>query len=461
MPHSERLSALDSAFLAIEEGGAHMHIGALATLDAGPLATAEGGLDFERILAHVGNGLATVPRYRQRLLAAPGLAQPRWADDEHFRLEYHVRHAALPRPGTERQLRRLAGRIFSQRLDRERPLWELWVVEGLAGDRFALVLKAHHCLVDGMGGVGLLGALFGPERAGPAPGWVPRAAPTLAQMLADEVEHRAAGARQAIGEVVARPRETLAAVGQSLGETALFVRDALTPCPRTILNPSMVGPHRRFGGFRLELAELKRIKDALGGKLNDVVLATAAGGLGAWLARRGVDVEELTDFRALVPVDVRHGREGVGNRVGMMFVPLPLAERDARRRYELMVERTAHLKGEAGHARTTERVEDLSDWALPSLVTDLFQLTGWINTFNVVITNVPGPPFPLALLGAPLRTVEPLVPLFRSQALGMALFSYEGGMHWGLNADWAIVDDLHLLVGDLQDAFRALRAVVR
>ena len=166
----------------------------------------------------------------------------------------------------------------------------------------------------------------------------------------------------------------------------------------------------------------------------------------------------LTDFRALVPVDIRHGHEGVGNRVGMMFAPLPLAETDPLRRHARVVELTERLKGEAGHARTTERVEELSDWALPSFVTDLFKLAGWINTFNIVITNVPGPPMALSLCGARLRTVEPLVPLFRSQALGIALFSYDGALFWGLNADWAIVDDLHVLAQDIEDAFAELRA---
>ncbi|MEZ4339490.1 MAG: wax ester/triacylglycerol synthase family O-acyltransferase [Sandaracinaceae bacterium] len=463
MGHSERLSALDSAFLAIEEGGAHMHIGAIATLDARPLTTPEGGIDFERIYAHIERGLDLVPRYRQVLAEAPGLSQPQWVDDASFRLAYHVRHTALPRPGTLRQLRRLAGRVFSGRLDRARPLWELWVVEGLEGDRFALVLKAHHCLVDGMGGVGLLSMIFGPERAASPTAWTPRPAPTMAQRLAHEVEHRSSGAKvleEMLVDVVRHPREALAAAGQGLGETATLVREAFTPCRRTILNPSMVGPHRRFHGLRFDLADVKRVKDGLGGKLNDVVLATAAGGIGRWLERRGEDVAALTDFRALVPVDVRHGKEGVGNRVGMMFAPLPLAETDPVRRFERVVEVTTRLKGEAGHARTTERVEDLSDWALPSFVTDLFKLAGWLNTFNVVITNVPGPPMRLSLCGATLRSVEPLVPLFRSQALGLALFSYDGGLFWGLNADWAIVDDLHVLADDLEHAFAELRAAV-
>lgn len=462
MTDIHRLSALDSAFLAIEENGAHMHIGALAVLDVGPLATPDGGIDFARVRAHIQGAIESMPRYRQHLEAVPGLSTYAWVDDASFRLDYHVRHTALPRPGSERQLKRLAGRIFSQPLDRNRPLWELWVVEGVEGDRFALVLKTHHCLVDGMGGVALLARLFGPEATAHGD-WQPDIAPSRRELVEGELAHRARGARAhgaALREALSKPGAVLDAVKEGLTNTANLVKEGLTPCDPTQLNPSQVGPHRRFDGLRLELADLKKVKNALGGKINDVVLATAAGGLQRYLERNGEVLETLTDFRALVPVDVRHGFAGVGNRVGMMFARLPITERDARRRYELVREATERLKRESGQAATTELLENLSDWAAPSFVADLFKLTGWAGTFNVVITNVPGPPLELSLLGAPLRTVYPLVPLFRTQAVGIALFSYHGGMYWGFNADWSIVGDLHELVADFRASFEELLARV-
>lgn len=458
---ADRLSALDTAFLEIERGGAHMHIGALAIFDGGELVSDEGAVDFARIRAHVEGAMERLPRYRQRLAKVPGLATMAWTDDDHFRLDYHVRHTALPRPGDERQLKRLAGRIFSGRLDRDRPLWELWVIEGLADGGFALVMKTHHCLVDGMGGVELLSGLFGPE-ARAAGAWEPQEEPSRLELVEHELAHRARSARataETLREMATHPGETLRSVRESLHQTTELVKDGLTPCDRTLLNPEQVGPHRRFDVLDFDLGAVKAVKKALGGKINDVVLATAAGGLGRYLRRRGVDVEGLTDFRALVPVDVRHGRSGVGNRVGMMFARLPLAEDDPRARYRRVLAATERLKTEAGHARATELVEDLSDWAAPSLVGDLFRYTGVIGTFNVVITNVPGPPFEMSLLGAPLRALYPLVPLFKTQAVGMALFSYAGGLYWGLNADWSIVGDLHLLVEDLRASFDELRAV--
>jgi len=461
MGEADRLSALDAAFLDIEEGGAHMHIGALGVFGGGPLVGDDGAVDFARVRAHIEGSLAKMPRYRQRLERTPGLGTPVWVDDAHFRLDYHVRHTALPRPGSERQLKRLAGRIFSGPLDRRRPLWETWVVEGLDGGRFALVMKVHHALIDGMGGVGLMTALFGPE-ATDADTWSPRPAPSARALVEDEIAHRTKGALGQVGalrDAAARPGATARAFVDGLKHTASLVRDGLTPADPSPLNPAHCGPHRRFDGLRLDLREVKAVKNALGGKLNDVVLATAAGGLGRFLDRRGVDVTTLDDFRALVPVDIRHGFAGTGNRVGMMFAQLPLAELDPAARYGRIVASTQRLKQESGHAAATELIETLSDWAAPSTVANAFRYAAFVGSFNIVITNVPGPPFSLDLLGARLTALYPLVPLFSTQALGMALFSYDGGLYWGLNADWSVVDDLHVLVEDLRTSFAELRAL--
>lgn len=461
MGDADRLSALDAAFLDVEDGGAHMHIGALGIFEGGPLVAEDGAVDFARIRAHVAGSLPKMPRYRQRLERTPGLGTPVWVDDAHFRLDYHVRHTALPRPGTERQLKRLAGRIFSSPLDRARPLWETWVVEGLEGGRFALVMKVHHALIDGMGGVGLMTALFGPEATDPER-WSPRPAPSKRELVEGEIAHRTKGALgqvETLREAVSHPGQTAKALADGLKQTAALVRDGLTPSDPSPLNPTHVGPHRRFDVLRQELSELKAVKDALGGKLNDVVLATAAGGVRRFLERRGVEVAALDDFRALVPVDIRHGFVGTGNRVGMMFARLPLDEPDPATRYRKVVESTQRIKHESGHAAATELIESLSDWAAPSTVANTFRYAAFVGSFNIVITNVPGPQFPLELLGARLTGLYPLVPLFSTQALGIALFSYDGGLYWGLNADWSVVDDLHRLVEDLRASFEQLRAL--
>ncbi|MBX3271656.1 MAG: wax ester/triacylglycerol synthase family O-acyltransferase [Sandaracinaceae bacterium] len=463
MADIERLSALDAAFLAAERGGAHMHIGALATFEGGPLVGPDGGVDFARVRAHVEGWLERLPRYRQRITSIPMLSRRVWSDDPHFRLDYHVRHAALPRPGDLRQLKRLAGRIFGQRLDRERPLWELWVIEGLDGGGFAMVLKTHHCLVDGIGGVELLGALFGAESQA-RERFAPQPAPSPRALVGAELDERAKNAvrrAQELARLAAHPAEAVGAARDVAREAAALVMDGLTPCDRTSLNPDAIGPHRRFDVVRHDLEEVKAIKRALGGKLNDVVLATAAGALGRTLARRGTHPAVLTDFRALVPVDVRHGRGGVGNRVGMMFARLPLAEADPIARHRAVLAQTEHVKHTAAHAQTTELIEDLSDELFPSIVAAVFTYAARAGTFNVVITNVPGPPFPMALLGSRLTALYPLVPLFESQALGIALFSYDGALHWGLNADWGAMPDLHLFADDLRASFDELRDAAR
>jgi len=460
---ADRLNALDAAFLHIEEGGAHMHIGALGIFEGGELVDEKGSVDFERIEKHVEGALDRIPRYRQIVTSVPGIDGLAWVDDPHFRLKYHVRHTALPKPGTERQLKRLAGRVFGQRLNREHPLWELWVVEGLEpGDdgepRFALVMKTHHALVDGMGGARLLAEMFGRQQTTESV-WTPEVAPSKLALLEKELKHRVGSAKEqleGLREAFSNPKATLAGARDAILQSRELVRSGLMPSSTTPLNPKAVGPHRRFDGVRLELGDVKRVKRALGGKVNDVILATAAGGLRRYFARRDVDAGSFDEFRVMIPVDIRHGFSGVGNRVGMLFAQLPLGEEDPLRRYEEVVAQTTRAKTAAGFAKTTEALEKLTDWAAPSMLSQVFKYAAWVGSFNLVITNVPGPQFPLRLHGARLVSIFPLVPLFTTQALGIALFSYDGGIYWGLNADWSHVDDLHLLADDLRTSFDEL-----
>jgi WS/DGAT/MGAT family acyltransferase len=458
----ERLSALDASFLAIETPESHMHVAATLLFEAGPLRTADGGLDVERIRAHVASRLHLLPRYRQRLAWTPWYRHPVWVDDPRFNLFYHVRHTSLPRPGDLRRLKRLCGRILSQKLDPTKPLWEIWVVEGVEGDRFAMVAKVHHCMVDGVAGVDLLTLVLRPtpdaalEAVVP---WTPRPAPGPLRLLAGETAHRAALPLRLLGVATAAARHPLDAVERVLRQASatvsLFAR-GFTPTSVTPLN-TPIGPHRRFDWLRMDLEAVKRVKTRLGGTVNDVVLALVVGALRRFLARRGVDPGGV-DLRAMVPVSVRVAAErgGVGNRVANFLADLPMRERDPAARLARIAATTERLK-RSGEAAAEEVFEQLGDWTTTALVSELMRLSTRLRAYNVVVTNVPGPPVPLWLLGARLEEAYPMAPLFDNQAVVFALFSYAGGLFWGISAEWDEVPDLHELVEAVGSELAALR----
>jgi WS/DGAT/MGAT family acyltransferase len=446
--HYERLSALDASFLEIEDVASHMHVAATLLFDAAPLRCAHGGVDMERIRAYIASRLHFIPRYRQRIAYVPLERHPVWIDDDRFNLFYHVRHTALPRPGEERQLKRLCGRIMSQKLDPTKPLWEIWVVEGLEEDRFALIAKAHHAMVDGVSGMDLLTVVLSPTATSdfePGPPWLPRPAPSPTELIFGEAYRRAGGIGAAASRMactVRQPwtalreaRDALAGIVETLGMSAA----AASPTP---LNPS-IGPHRRFDWARFDLDTVKAVKQRLGGTVNDVVLATVSGAARQFLAARGLPVDRL-DFRAMVPVSVRAASEHrtLGNRVANFIAPLPVDEPNPIERYRKVVRATAQQKG-SRVIHGTELIEEIGNWTSTTVLTQLMRMATQFRPFNVVVTNVPGPPIPLYLLEAPLRETYPMVPLFANQALGFALFSYAGSLFWGLNADWDAVPDLH------------------
>jgi WS/DGAT/MGAT family acyltransferase len=459
----DRLTALDASFLDWEDASCHMHVGAALLLEPGPLTTPGGGIDAARIRAYIESRLPLIPRYRQKLAYTPIEHHPVWVDDEQFNLFYHVRHSSLPKPGDERQLKRLCGRILSQKLDLTKPLWEVWIIEGLASGRFALVAKAHHCMVDGIAGVDLLNVVLSPspvEPLEPQPPWRPRPTPSALQLVAGEAWRRT---RTVIGLPLSVARALAAPVGSARAawERASGVVEAfaggLAPASATPLNPPGIGPHRRFDWVRSELADVKAVRAALGGTVNDVILATATGALRRLLLRRGIPTEGL-DFRALVPVNVRASAErgGLGNRIVQMIARLPVDEPEPRRRLARVIDTMAQLK-RSHQVAGSELVEDISDWTATGVLTALLRLAIRQRSYNVVVTNVPGPQVPLFLLGAPLRDTFPMVPLFPNQALGFAIFSYAGGLGWGLNADWDLVPDLHDVAVDLRDSLAELR----
>ena len=351
--HAERLSALDASFLELEDANAHMHIGAVALFEAGPLSGPGGGVDIDRIRHLIEAGLYRIPRYRQRLARVPLLGHPVWVDDDRFNLAYHVRHTHLPVPGDERQLKRLTGRIMSQQLDRGKPLWEMWVVEGVEGNRVAIITKTHHCMIDGVGSVDLAGSIMRPTpdhdpRLDEAPPrWIPRPAPRTSGLLAGEVFHRIIEPVVAAGRVrgmLGDPRGTARSLVDSVLAVGEAVSAGLRPASPTPLNVD-IGPHRRFDWTSMDLGVVKEIGQRHGAKVNDVVLAIVAGALRKFLRRREVAVERI-DFRAMVPVNVRpkddHG--ALGNQVAMIVARLPVEARDPGERLARVVRETAQLK---------------------------------------------------------------------------------------------------------------------
>jgi WS/DGAT/MGAT family acyltransferase len=455
---NDRLTGLDASFLHLEDEAAHMHVAAVMTF-AGSLP------DIDELVGGIESRLHLVPRYRQRLAFVPlGQGRPRWVDDPHFNLRYHVRHTALPEPGTEEQLKRLAGRVFSQRLDRDKPLWEMWVVEGLdGGDRFAVLSKTHHALVDGVSGIDIMSVLFDtqPEPAAAPPEgkrWLPAPTPSRAQLLGEALVERITVPAEVVRGARALfrgPRRVASAAMGSLAGVGAMARVGLNPAPRTPYN-ERIGPHRRFNWVRMQLSDVKAIKNALGGTVNDVMLATVTGALGRHLRRRGVDTDGL-ELRAMVPVSVRseEARGALGNQVAAMMAPLPVGLQDPVSRMKRISAAMAHLKS-GGQAVGAQVLTELTGFAPPNIMSQAARVVARQRMFNLVVTNVPGPQFPLYMARRELKDLFPMVPLAPNQALGIAIMSYNGTINFGLVGDYDLMSDLDELGDDLHAALAEL-----
>lgn len=460
----ERLSALDAAFLDLEnDHNAHMHVGGVIVLDATAVTLAHGGVDYPRVRAQVESAVLRTPRLRQRIERTPGFNHPVWIEDPAFCIDYHFRHAALPKPGSMVELNRVAGRIFSQRLDRSRPLWEIWIVEGLSGNRFALIPKIHHCLMDGMGAVGLMAAFagFGGSQSDAHDLLIPPR-PTRTALWWGELRHRLGAVpgslrdtRDAIKQVREERSSSPTEIAKGIGDA---LRNSFSQVSTTPFNPEQLGPHRRFETARMNLKDIKAIKNELGGTVNDVVLTLVAGACRRYLARRGVDLTYVESFRALVPASVRTEAERqLGNRLSFLLASLPIQEPCPLRQYQLVCEETERCKHDSMELQGAEFLGKLDDRLGLGLVTASFKTSIHRRAFNIVVTNVPGPTVRLPLFGANVLQVHPVVPLFAHQALGIAVFSYQGSLYWGLNADWDVVPDLDLLASDLMTSLEALK----
>ncbi len=464
MLNYDRLSALDNSFLLFEKPNAYTHVASTQIFEVGPLRLEDGGIDFDAIKKAHAAILHRIPRYRQTLKWVPFTNQPVWVDDPHFDLDFHLRHTSLPHPGSERQLKRLSARIMQQHVDRAKPLWETWIVEGLEGDRFAMISKIHHCMIDGVSGVDIMQLLMSPTADAKLPtpqAYVPRPTPGGAELLRDEIWRRftqpfeaardfskfAEEATDLRRELRTRFRAVASALGATLGSASV------TP----VNGP--IGPHRRFDWAQTPIAEIKQIRKKLGGSLNDVVLTAVTGAFRRFLKDRAVSVDDL-DFRVMTPVSVRSESEkgALGNRVSSWIFSLPIGEPDPRKQLAEISKTTAELK-ESKQAIGADVLLQAAEWTPPTLLSLGARNVTRMTPFNTVVTNVPGPQQAMFLLGARLLEVYPHVPLVDNLGLGIALMSYDGQMHWGINADRDKVPDLHTFIVELEASFEELRSL--
>ncbi|HUS43596.1 MAG TPA: wax ester/triacylglycerol synthase family O-acyltransferase [Ilumatobacteraceae bacterium] len=445
--YHERLSSQDLSFLAMEDGRAHMHVGVVSLFDAGPLRLPNGGIDFEQIESFVDAQLHLVPRLRQKLAWVKGFGQPVWVDDANFNLHYHLRHTALPPPGDIRQLKRLAGRIMSQELDRGKPLWEHWFVDGVEGGCFALISKVHHCVADGIGGLAIIGTLAGPDpdyRPDPPTRWVPRPSPGDAQLIVDEVRHRSIAPIEFLGSQLRRSRSASAGALPSVSALRELAETSVGGTTTPLNAP--IGPHRRFDWIRLSFDEVHDVAVRAGGKVNDVALALTTGALRGFLADEGLAVDDL-ELRAMVPVSTRTESEtgSLGNRVSNLIVPLPIGEADPWVRLERIIEVTRELK-RSNEPSIVDAMSSLIEFVPPPLLGPVLRRGSQGTAANLAVSNIPGPRVPLYLLGARQLDMYPVLPLIGNQSLGIALMSYDDSLCWGFNSDWDAMPDLHDLV---------------
>ncbi len=452
----QTMSPLDASFLHVEDGVTHMHIGSVGIFEGPAPGPGE-------VKAAIAARLPLVPRYRQKVRFVPlALGRPAWVDDPHFNLDYHVRRTALPAPGGDQELRNLVGRVMSQQLDRNKPLWELWVAEGLDDGRWALISKSHHCMVDGVSATDLLSVILSTDRE-PTPtapdGWKAEPEPNPAELVAHSLALRAASPYEAVRTVLSAVRGPRRVARQAVGVARGFanLRPLLSPTPSTSLN-GPIGPHRRWDWAQARLSDVKQIRSAHGGTVNDVVLAAITGGFRELLLARGESVEDRV-VRTLVPVSVRAEEERgtYNNKVSAMFAELPVSLEDPLERLGAVHEQMQELKS-SGQAVAAERLTALSGFA-PAM---LLALAGRVgsrlpqSSINTVTTNVPGPQQPLYLVGRRMLEAFPFVPLGGQVRIGVAIFSYDGGINFGVTGDRDSAPDIDVLCHGIEHGIAEL-----
>ena len=454
----EWMSPMDASFLHIEGPNNPMHIGGVSIFE-GPAPP------FERLEQMVANKLDSVPRYRQKVRFIPlGLGRPVWVEDPYFNLSYHVRHTALPAPGSEEILRRTAARVFAQHLDRSKPLWEIWMVEGLSENRWALLSKVHHCMVDGVSATDMMSVMFDdtppPEAEHP---WMPTPEPSSAELVLRTLARQALDPSEQLRMVRAATRGPRATLGQArdLLRGMASAVGLLRPLGKSSLT-GPVGPHRTWSSAHLRLSDVKAVKAAVGGTVNDVVLTIVSGGLRELLKARGEDVEDRA-VRALVPVSVRRpGERGVyNNRVSAMFAELPVGIVDPLARLSVVRAQMDGLK-ESKQAVAGDVLTSLSGFAPPMLLALAGRLAARSPSLGVQtgITNIPGPQQPLQTLGRRLLESFPFVPLIGQVRISIAIFSYDGGLYFGVTGDYDSSSDIDILTAGVERSMGELLEAV-
>ncbi len=454
----DRLSPLDQTFLLLERDGQPMHIGGLMVFE-GPAPA------YEDLCAHLDSRLDQVPRYRQRIQTVPlNIGQPIWVDDENFELEFHVRHTAVPKPGKAEQLQRLAGRLLSQRLDLDRPLWEIWLVEGLAKGRWALINKAHHAMIDGLSGHDIMEVILDADPEGrdtPPSEWEPEPAPGTVGLVTDAVVDSVMRPGEHLTRMVSRvsrPREFAEHMAvRAVGSTSVGSRLLST---ETTLGGT-IGQHRRWGWVEGDLDTIKAVKNAFGGTVNDVILTAVTGGFRELLASRGIDMRPL-QIQSMIPVSMRTpGDSTGGNQVSAMFAQLPIGVEDPVERLHAMTRQMERVK-KSGTPLTVDSIIGLADFVPPMLFATAGRVAANVNlrAFDTVTTNVPGPQIPLYLLGHELQSLIPFVPLGPGVRISTAIVSYNGTINFGVTADYDSVRDLPVFLDGVRKTLDGLRKAV-
>ena len=448
----QRLSPQDASFLHLEDAVSHMHIGSVAILE-GPPPT------YDAVVRMVRAHLPSVPRYRQTVRFLPlALGPPVWVDDPHFNLGYHLRHTGLPEPGSDEQLRNLVGRVMSQQLDRSKPLWEIWMIEHLSSGRWALVTKVHHCMVDGVSAAELLSVMLDAEREPDLPppdDWQPERQPPGAELAARALTQPALSSYDGVRSALRSPRRAAeTAIETTRG--LLTMSGVLRPPPSSSLN-GPVGPHRRWAWARSQLSEVKQVRKALGGTVNDVVLTAIAGGFRELLASRGESTDRVV--RTLVPVSVRSGEErgDYNNRVSAIFADLPVCIEDPVERLASVHAQMEHLK-QSQEAVAGDVLVGLSGFAPAMLLGLGLRAAARMpqRNVNTVTTNVPGPQRALYAAGRRMLECFPFVPLGGHVRVGVAIFSYDGGLGFGVTGDYDQAPDIDVLCAGIERSMAEL-----
>jgi WS/DGAT/MGAT family acyltransferase len=455
---------MDVSFLYMETPTTAMHVGGVAIFQ--PPST---GFDYDRLVELISERITLVPRYRQKVKLIPGrIANPVWVDDESFDVTYHVRRSALPKPGTDAQLRDLVGRLQGRPLDRNRPLWEIYLVEGLERGRVGIITKTHHAMVDGIAAVDIGTVMLDltPEpREVPADDWRPSREPSRGALVVGAVTDLVKRPTQAIDTTRSAIVDVRATAGKVAGVASGVLQSVASmakPAPSSPLNVR-IGEQRRFAMADTDLDDYKRIRKTHGGTINDVVLATVSGALRSWLLTRGESVNAATTIRAMIPVSVRSEGQSSqpGNRVSSYFVDLPVGEGNpVMRLHQVSFAMRGHK--ESGQSVGADALVQMSGFAPPTIHSLGARVASSMTRrlFNVVVTNVPGPQFPLYAAGARMLAMYPVVPLAKGQAVSIGLNSYDGGVFYGLNADRDAMPDIDVLADLIEESLSELVGTV-